>query len=73
MAGRLVYTKIVLAALPTYLMQIVLLPISNCKGLEKILRDLLWSHTQNSHVVNLVNWQTVCQPTSRGGLGLSCS
>lgn len=53
MAGKLVYVKTVLAALPNYLMQTVL-SVSICKGLDKLVCDFLWGHTQNDHAVNLV-------------------
>ncbi|CAL2226100.1 unnamed protein product [Prunus armeniaca] len=38
--------------------------------LDKLNRDFLWGYTGDKTKLHLVNWDTVCQPKSCGGLGI---
>ncbi|CAL2241387.1 unnamed protein product [Prunus armeniaca] len=70
MAGRLTYLHAVTSAIPIYTMQTVDLPMSTCNQLDKLNIDFLWGFTGDKTKIHLVNWDTICQPKSFGGLGI---
>ncbi|CAL8122129.1 unnamed protein product [Prunus armeniaca] len=51
-------------------MQTVDLPMSTCNQLDKLNMNFLWGFTGDKTKIHLVNWDTVCQPKSFGGLGI---
>ncbi|XP_061998871.1 uncharacterized protein LOC133716160 [Rosa rugosa] len=46
------------------------IPISTCDSLDKLNRDFLWGDCDGRKTVHLVNWDNVCMPKIRGGLGI---
>ena len=38
--------------------------------IERIQRNFLWSRTQKKNKLSLVNWEEVCKPKNKGGLGV---
>ena len=62
----------VLNAIPVFLMQTTVLPVSVCKEMEKICRDFLWHGNSSDKKLHLVNWATVTKPKHMGGLGIRC-
>lgn len=70
MAGRLVFAKSLLASLPTYVMQTVLIPTSLCVQLDRIIRNFIWGSTDTSRKIHLLGWSTCTMPKSEGALGL---
>ena len=38
--------------------------------IERIQRNFLWSGTEERNKVSLVNWEEVCKPKNKGGLGV---
>ena len=44
LAGRITLAKSVLTTIPFYTMQTILLPISCCKEIEKIIRNFIWAN-----------------------------
>lgn len=69
LASRVTLTKSVLQALPTYVMQIVKLPKSLCKEVDKVCRSFIWDSDQRK-LTHLIVWDNVCKPKQFGGLGL---
>lgn len=70
LAGRRVLVQSALSTLPTYTMQVLALPMGVCKDIDKLCRDFLWGDNGDMRRVHLVNWQEVCVPRDKGGLGL---
>ncbi|GLU11861.1 hypothetical protein SLE2022_285810 [Rubroshorea leprosula] len=73
LAGRVTLTSSVLAAIPNYYMQTMLLPASVHTELDQISRNFIWGSEDNQKKIHLVGWQTVTQPKDLGGLGLKSS
>ena len=68
--GRLTLIRSTLSSLPIYFLSLFRMPKIVCSRLEKIQRDFLWGGGNLEHKPHLVNWKTVCQEKSRGGLGV---
>ncbi|GKV14797.1 hypothetical protein SLEP1_g25615 [Rubroshorea leprosula] len=73
LAGRVTLTSSVLAAIPNYYMQTMLLPASVHTELDQISRNFIWGSEDNQKKIHLVGWQSVTQPKDLGGLGLKSS
>lgn len=69
-AGRHTLLQSVLSAIPMYSMQTSMLPLGVCYELEKISRKFLWGSKQGERKCNLVKWEVVTKPKSKGGLGI---
>lgn len=70
MAGRRVLVQSSLATIPTYAMQSMALPVSTCNEIDKICRNFLWGHSDDTRKIHTVSWSEVCKPRDEGGLGL---
>ncbi|GKU87794.1 hypothetical protein SLEP1_g2134 [Rubroshorea leprosula] len=71
--GRVTLTSSVLAAIPNYYMQTMLLPASVHTELDQISQIFIWGSEDNQKKIHLVGWQTVTQPRVLRGLGLKSS
>ncbi|KAJ4822002.1 hypothetical protein Tsubulata_036438 [Turnera subulata] len=71
-AGRVTLKQSVLASLPLYTMQTVLLPVSLVQDLERPCRGFIWGSSGGVRRVHLTPWRLVCSPKAQGGLGLHC-
>nr|KYP65965.1 Putative ribonuclease H protein At1g65750 family [Cajanus cajan] len=69
-AGRLTLTKSVLAALPSYTMQMVRLPRSICDEVDKKCRQFLWGDSEDCRKIHTIGWSMLCLPKDKGGLGI---
>lgn len=69
LAGRLTLCKLVVQALPTYVMQSAWVPRSVCDVIDKRCRDFLWGDTVTVRHMHLVNWGKVCKPKAWGAWG----
>lgn len=70
LAGRLTLIHSASASIPMYQMQVAKIPSSVCNEIDRSHRNFLWGSTEQSKKIHLVNWNQVCQPKDRGGLGL---
>ncbi|XP_019163505.1 PREDICTED: uncharacterized protein LOC109159849 [Ipomoea nil] len=70
MAGRRVLVQSSLATIPTYTMQSMALPVSTCKQIDKVCRNFLWGHAENTKKIHTISWSEICKPRDLGGLGL---
>ncbi|KAL4273826.1 hypothetical protein GQ457_13G020550 [Hibiscus cannabinus] len=70
LAGRVTLASSVLAAIPTFFMQTMRLPIRVCSEIDKIVRGFIWGSSAASRKIYLVNWSSIAQPRARGGLGI---
>ena len=68
--GRLTLIRSTLSSLPIYFLSMFRMPKIVWARLEKIQRDFLWGGGNLECKPHLVNWNTVCQEKSRGGLGV---
>jgi hypothetical protein len=62
--------KSTLSNLLTYLLLLFPIPVDVTKRIEKIQWDFLWGGLNDEVKLDLVDWNTVCSPTSEGGLGI---
>jgi hypothetical protein len=70
--GQRELVKSVLGSLPTYLLTVIKPPKHFYKEMDKFRTRFLWAGSQNLHGGKCkVNWQCVCQPMNRDGLGLA--
>jgi hypothetical protein len=70
LVGRLILTKMVLQAIPTYMMFVFLTFKGIIQKIRTIQRDFLWQGAETKKKWALVAWEEVCKPKFKGGLGL---
>ncbi|KAA3464882.1 LINE-1 reverse transcriptase isogeny [Gossypium australe] len=69
-AGRVTLAKSVLLSIPNYFIQSMLIPKGVCAEIEKMVRRFIWGGSEGQSKLSLVAWDSICQPSSRGGLGI---
>lgn len=71
MAGRLVLVKEVANAIPSFVMQVIMLPTHMLARMDKKIRGFLWGHNEDQvHHFHPKSWESVCTPKGEGGLGI---
>ena len=70
LAGRCTLINLVLAGIPSYVMQTVWLPQATCDALNKLNRNFLWGSTVDKRKVHQVRWEQVTKNKKHGGLGI---
>ncbi|KAK4733220.1 hypothetical protein R3W88_007481 [Solanum pinnatisectum] len=69
-AGREVLLKTVVQSIPTYVMNMFLLPSNICEPVERAMNGFLWkSGTRENQGIRWVSWQKVCVRKEDMGLG----
>lgn len=68
MAGREILIKVVLQAIPTYVMSCFLLPVTLIQDMEKIVRKYWWSRHE-AKSLHWLSWGMLCQSKKSGGMG----
>lgn len=64
-AGRFTLAKSVVQALPTYVMQSNILPVSICEEIDKKkCRSFVWGNSSESRKTHGPGWNGVCMPKS---------
>ena len=56
--------------LPTFWMNLFLIPVTMCEEIERKMNAFLWGNGANSRGVKWMLWNKVCVPKNCGGLGL---
>ena len=70
LSGRLLLIKSILMAMMVYLFSVLATPEYIFKKIHSIQRNFLWGGTKRENKWALVAWEKMCEPKSRGGLGL---
>ena len=68
--GRLMLIKSTLSSLPMYFLSLFTIPKAVAARLESIQRNFLWGSFEGSFKYLLMDWDNVCSPVERGGLGI---
>jgi len=69
-AGRTVLIQSHLESLSAHTMQCFTLPLKTNTTLNNLARDFFWKKSNTQKGLPLISWDHICQPKSRGGLGL---
>nr|KYP69523.1 Putative ribonuclease H protein At1g65750 family [Cajanus cajan] len=67
--SRVTLANVVVAAFPTYSMQMQWVPQKFCDALDRLTRQFIWSG-EGVHKLHLVNWNIITQKRRHGGLGV---
>ncbi|KAF7808252.1 reverse transcriptase [Senna tora] len=67
-SGRLQLIKSTTSALHSHIMQAIFLPLNIHNKIDKINRNFLWGHSHDTRKLHYVNWNTITQPKTLGGL-----
>ncbi|CAN1299175.1 Putative ribonuclease H protein At1g65750 [Linum perenne] len=70
LVGRVTFAQSVLAAIPAYAMQTLVLPVNMCEEIDRRIRNFVWGTTAEERKISLVSWEKICVPKEKGGLGL---
>ena len=70
LASRLVLTKVVLQAIPIFMLSTLQAPIGVLQQFQNIQQDFLWGKEETRKKWALVSWEKICKPKNQGGLGL---
>ncbi|CAH9115614.1 unnamed protein product [Cuscuta epithymum] len=69
-AGREIMLKTIIQAMPTYAMNVFLLPKELCSEIEGIMNGYWWRGSDLSRRgLRWKSWQSLCYPKQKGGLG----
>lgn len=69
-AGRLQLAISVLSSMQVFWASMFILPVSNSKEIEKLIRNFIWGGAEMAKGKAKVAWKDVCLPKLEGGLGL---
>ncbi|GMJ10780.1 hypothetical protein like AT3G24255 [Hibiscus trionum] len=69
LAGRITLAKVVLQAIPSYVMQATMLPKGLCHEMERIIRRFVWGGGRENRSISLVSWENMRKPLMDGGMG----
>jgi hypothetical protein len=70
LGGRIVLLNSVLNSIPIFYLSFFKMPVKVVKKMEGIQRRFLWGGVGDKKKVCWVKWRNVCQPRSKGGLGV---
>ncbi|GAA0179179.1 hypothetical protein LIER_42205 [Lithospermum erythrorhizon] len=68
-AGKEIFIKSVLQAIPNYPIQCFLLPKKVCNKINYILANYWWGTTENKKTIHWAKWKQLCNTKENGGLG----
>ncbi|GAA0156679.1 hypothetical protein LIER_38321 [Lithospermum erythrorhizon] len=68
-AGKEIFIKSVLQAIPNYPMQYFLLPIHICNKINSVLSNYWWGLLDKKKTIYWAAWQKLCNTKANGGLG----
>ncbi|RDX62627.1 putative ribonuclease H protein, partial [Mucuna pruriens] len=67
-AGRLTFSKSILATIPAYAMSLAYIPTVIYDDLDELCRIFVYDSTNGSKTLHIVGWITLSQPKAFGGL-----
>ncbi|KHN13746.1 Putative ribonuclease H protein, partial [Glycine soja] len=70
MGGRITLINSVLTALPIYMLSFFRVPKKVVQKLVSIQRNFLWGGGSEVAKIAWINWDTICLPKNKGGLGI---
>ncbi|PKU87175.1 Putative ribonuclease H protein [Dendrobium catenatum] len=70
LAGRIVLTKSVLAAIPIFVATHTLIPKRILHKIEKAARNFIWDKPGGLHELHYISWEKMCRPWKEGGLSI---
>ncbi|PKU60060.1 Putative ribonuclease H protein [Dendrobium catenatum] len=70
LAGRIVLTKSVLAAIPVFVATHTLIPKRILHKIEKAARNFIWDKQGGLHGLHYISWEKICRPWKEGGLSI---
>lgn len=70
LGGRIVLLNSVLNSIPIFYLSFSKMPVNVNKKVEGIQRRFLWAGVEDRKKICWVKWSKVCQPRSKGGLGV---
>lgn len=68
--GRVILIRSVLSSIPVFMLSNIVIPRSIILKVEQMIRAFLWNSSANSRGVHILEWNVVCQPISKRGLGI---
>ncbi|KAF5471732.1 hypothetical protein F2P56_008505 [Juglans regia] len=68
-AGKEVFIKAILQALPIYTMSVFKLPLSLLKDINSVIQKFLWEQQDEEHKIHWVSWKWMGRSKSEGGIG----
>lgn len=51
-------------------MKAFLLPKSILTNIDRKMRNFFWGHNQDRRKLHTINWEKICAPKAKGGLGI---
>jgi hypothetical protein len=70
MAGRVILTQAVTSAIPSYVMQGIMLPAKILNSIDRVNRNFIWGSSDLNKKLHLMSWRKITRPKSEGGLGI---
>lgn len=70
LGGRIVLLNSVLNSIPIFYLSYLKMPVRVIKKVEGIQRRFLWGGVGGPNKICWVKWRKICQPKSKGGLGV---
>ena len=69
-AGKLTLLKASLQSIPIYALSLFKIPSKFADSIDKVLRNFLWTGTEDKKRLPLIAWDMVCKSVKEGGLGI---
>jgi hypothetical protein len=67
--GRGTLIKVVIQAIPTYIMSCFMLPKNLCHQIEKMACNFWWGNNMDKRKIHWVSWKKMCRNKNHGGMG----
>ena len=68
-AGKEICLKTVAQSIPTYVMQLLLLPKDLCRDIESMMNGFFWDSNPQCRSIRWMSWGKMCKQKKDGGLG----